>query len=631
MASTSSALTYRELGLAKLRQLLDGLGLYEQAEESERLFDLLTRSWGGWELGTKALWPSDISDDGTPFEFSVAFADGRPRVRLLAEAQRPPLSAESNWKAGLELNAQLAELPGVSLKRFEKIQELFAPDPAVPARFAIWHAGTVEPDGSLSFKLYLNPRVFGDHFSPWLVRDALERLDLSAAWSDIAPRLGRRSELSYFSLDLRDDAEARAKVYLSHPGATAAEIDRLTAGSHGYRPGLARHWIETLTGSSGPFDARPVITCHSFREPTQPSEVTVHVPARCYVENDRDSLARAATLLTRAESERLRSGVEALGQRPLEVGRGLVTYVSLRPAANGPRVTAYLAPEAFTISAPRPSARPAARVIPEPVAARPSSPSRPPPRESMVRALGQSGVEQANFGEVADLISHHRAHYAQHRFLARLEGVGTAQQASAIAERLTFFVMCFQDMLRLARTLSSDPEISEFATTHEQEDRGHDLWFLNDLERLGVSIGVPWTFSEAHAPTRDIAYRLIAGVIAARHDATRLSILLALEAAGAEFFGRIIGFLERLELSEGLLYFARSHERIEQSHGVFETDSQNRLHTMKVSLAALSEVMEAVAATFAAMTCLADEADRAMTEHGPDTAQRGSRQRRRSA
>jgi hypothetical protein len=610
----TSALTYRQFGLAKLRHLLEALDSGHQAEASERLFDLLTRSWQGRELGSKPLWPSDISDDGTPFEFSVAFSEGRRVVRLLAEAQRPPLSADANWQAGLELNAQLAELPGVSLARFEKIRDLFAPSAGVPARFAIWHAGTVEEDGSLSFKVYLNPVISGADFAPWLVRDALERLGLAAAWQTIAARLGRHSEVKYFSLDLRDDADARAKVYLSHPSGTAAEVDGIVAESKGYTPGLARHWIETLTGSSGPFDARPVLTCYSFRGPTQPTEVTVHVPARCYVESDADSLARVDALLTRADSNQLRAAVEALAQRPLEIGRGLVTYVSLRPGVNGPRVTAYLAPEAFAISAPRRSARPAASLeafgsIPPASAA-----SWPPPRESMVRELGQGGREQATFGDVAAVIARHRVEFAKHPFLAQLEGAGTAEQARAIPARLTFFVMCFQDMLRLARELSTDAEISELVKTHAQEDSGHDLWFLNDLERLGIALDVPFTFSTAHAATRDLAYRLISRLITAQHDATRLSILLALEAAGAEFFGRIIGFLERLRLTDGLLYFARSHENVEKNHDVFEHGSQSRLHAIALPFAALPEVTAAVAATFEAMTCLADEADGALRQ-----------------
>jgi hypothetical protein len=256
----------------------------------------------------------------------------------------------------------------------------------------------------------------------------------------------------------------------------------------------------------------------------------------------------------------------------------------------------------------------------------------------MVRGLdelgmppSQLGVETVDFSDVAALIARHRVEFAKHRFLARLEGSGTAAQAKAIPGRLTFFVMCFQDMLRLARELSTDAEISELVKTHEAEDRGHDLWFLSDLERLGISLDVPSTFSAAHAPTRDIAYRLIAQVVAAQHDATRLSVLLALEAAGAEFFGRIIGFLERLQLSEGLLYFARSHERVEKNHEVFEEESQNRLHALELPRAALPEVTAAVAATFDAMTRLADEADRAMHEHLPEAVARRASRPRRSA
>jgi DMATS type aromatic prenyltransferase len=352
LVKPTEAPTYREFGLQKLADLLGGLGLAPELPAATRLFDLLTGSWGQRVLPGTPLWASDITDDGTPFELSVAFTGGRPHVRVLAEAQKAPFDVESNWEAGLALNRELALLPGVDLERFERVQAFFAPPSGSNARFALWHAGAVEPDGNLSFKVYLNPRIVGEGLSREIVRESLVRLGADYAWDELAPKLTDDNLLPYFSLDLSKSASARVKVYVAHPHATSEQVDALVRHESGYRPGLARSWIEELTGSTGTFDERPLLTCYGFRSPLDAAEVTVHVPTRSYVNNDGESVLRAGKLLG-AHASHLRTGVEGMAGRPLAMGRGLVSCVALRPVADGTRLTTYLAPEAHAISTPR--------------------------------------------------------------------------------------------------------------------------------------------------------------------------------------------------------------------------------------------------------------------------------------
>jgi DMATS type aromatic prenyltransferase len=607
--------TYGEFGKCKLEGLVRGLGLEHRLAVATDLLELLTSSWCGLPMDGKPLWPSDITDDGTPFELSVAFPGGEPLVRVLAEAQHAPFDIVSNWDAGLALTRELRLRAGVDLGRFERISALFAPPPGSSARFAIWHAGTVEADGNLSFKLYLNPLILGSSLAPELVRQALTRLDAEYAWEEIARKLTPNSELLYFSLDLATSADARVKVYLAHRDSTSAQVDRLVQDESGYAPGVARSWIDELTGWQGRFDARPLLTCHAFRSPMHAAEVTIHVPTRCYVEHDAESLLRAGGLLG-PQARTLRAAVEAMARRPLEVGRGLVTYVSLRPAAGGLRLTTYLAPEAYAISAARPtSLAPAPTLRPTMAPNANNWPSAPPPLESAVRALR---ADVTTFEVVEAAIAERREVLSSHAFLTRLERGGTIDEVRGLASQLTFYVMCFQDMLRLARGLTTDPVLKDFAIKHEAEDLGHDQWFLSDLALLGVGRNLSWTFSAAHENTRDVAYHLIAEIVGAEHDATRLAVLLSLEAAGAEFFGRIIGLLDRLGRSEGLLYFARTHHAIEQNHDVFEQESKRRLDAIVLPDDALSEVLRAVTCTFETMTRFADELAKAMDASDPE-------------
>ncbi len=609
-------LTYREFGLEKLYGLTEGLGLAKLSAPALTLFDLLVSPYGDLPLGGEPLWPSDITDDGTPFELSVAFSHGRPLLRVLSEAQRAPFDAQSGWEAALALNERLARLPGVNLERFERVAPIFAPRAGATPRFTLWHAGTVEPDGRLSFKVYLNPRIAGDAHAPELVRAALVACGAAYAWPRLAERLTANTDVLYFSLDLCASKNARVKVYIGHRGATSSSIDAEVRHEPGYTPGLAESWVEMLTGSEGPFEARPILTCHAFRGPDREVEVTVHVPTRSYVDSDGESALRASELLDAVSAKSFVGGLKAMARRPLELGRSLLTYVSLRPEADGPRVTAYLAPEAFAISTARPTARPTAHLTeasPQPFTLPPpSASSLPPPRDTLVRALRHAGKAPSwTFGEVESLIFDQRDVFSKHPFLRRLEGSGHLAEVSAVAPRLTFFVMVFQDILRLARALSTDPVLKELAINHEAEDRGHDAWFLDDLKILASEPNVTSLFSDDHAPTRDIAYKLVSLVLRAQNDATRLSVLLALEGAGAEFFGRIIGFLERLGRTEGLAYFARSHQTVEQNHDVFGESTHDRLTSMRIEPAAVPEVIEAIDATFAAMSHLANVAEEA--------------------
>jgi cytokinin dehydrogenase len=205
-----------------------------------------------------------------------------------------------------------------------------------------------------------------------------------------------------------------------------------------------------------------------------------------------------------------------------------------------------------------------------------------------------------------------RQSLAAHPFLRRLEGPGTFEQARAMIPRLGFFVLAFQDVLRLVHQRCTVREISELTKTHWDEDTGHDLWYLQDLERLGIPFDIRWLFSEEHRLARDVGYGHVATAIDASDDRVRLAVALALEGVGAEFFGRMIGFLERLGRAADLRYFARSHQQVEAEHEVFESTSQARLAAIPLDGAVRDEAVDAVRATFARMRTLADDLVTAM-------------------
>src|SRR4051812_47709679 len=107
----------REIAHRRLRSACSALGANHLLGRALDAFDLIAGPWGSWRAEHEPHWQSDVTDDGSPFEISVAFSGKTPELRLLAECQERPLTSESAWNAGLALNARLAHEFGADLSR----------------------------------------------------------------------------------------------------------------------------------------------------------------------------------------------------------------------------------------------------------------------------------------------------------------------------------------------------------------------------------------------------------------------------------------------------------------------------------------------------------------------------------
>src|SRR6185312_10890845 len=107
------------------------------------------------------------------------------------------------------------------------------------------------------------------------------------------------------------------------------------------------------------------------------------------------------------------------------------------------------------------------------------------------------------------------------------------------APRLAFWVMSFQDILRLNEQMVNDPVLKRIARHHRDEDLGHERWFLEDIAKLtGGPLTISALYGRASASTRDAAYQLITEVYRATDDRLRIVLVLVLESTGHVFFGR---------------------------------------------------------------------------------------------
>jgi DMATS type aromatic prenyltransferase len=349
-------LTFLARGQRKLIALCEALDMHTERNRFLEIFDVFSETWGS-QSGQAPSFDSDITDDHSPFEFSLALEGGHPELRMLVEAQGQPATTISNWEASWRLNERLKHSFGASLERARQIEDLFRPEGDTD-QFALWHAVCLKRGAPPDFKIYLNPQAKGEGQADKIVREALVRLGFSHAWDWIAAhalRRGSDDRVIYFSLDLSQGPRARVKIYVAHYAATANELESVMAGAPEYEEGDALRFCTAMTGRSGPYRARPIITCMAFvaADDTRPFSVTFHLPIRCYAESDRSALERICTFLSPADAVLYERAITAMAERRLEDGVGLQTYASFRRQGNRKRLTVYLSPELYKVTAPR--------------------------------------------------------------------------------------------------------------------------------------------------------------------------------------------------------------------------------------------------------------------------------------
>ncbi len=347
-------MTYHAACASGLKALARAVGASAEAEAEAyvALSRELMSPWGEAGIPATAPYASHIGDDHSPFEYSLAFAPNSIEVRLLVESQSQVPGAAANRDAALELNERLSRYSHVDLKRFELVRDLFLPD-GDHSPFALWHAVSLLPGQSPSFKIYLNPQAKGAEAAALTVAEAFRRLGLSAtAFKSVSSAIFRHGvdQLTYFSLDLSASAAARVKVYVTHPRVTADEIEAIFRVCPSHRPGDALNFCKAMLKSSGPFTKKPLTSCLSFRAGSdEPSAATLHLPISHYVDTDRETVDRVGAYLLEHQLNRAayQAAVMALAGRSLDGGIGVQSYASFRRENGAIRLTAYLSPELF--------------------------------------------------------------------------------------------------------------------------------------------------------------------------------------------------------------------------------------------------------------------------------------------
>lgn len=176
------------------------------------------------------------------------------------------------------------------------------------------------------------------------------------------------------------------------------------------------------------------------------------------------------------------------------------------------------------------------------------------------------------------------ARFASHPFFSDLKMDRPIEQVMAFAPRLTFWVMTFQDVLRLNAHFIQDAHLKALATRHHAEESGHDQWFEEDIAALtGGSLSIGAMYGKAHVKTRDAAYAIISEVYRPVDDRLRIVLLWALESTSHVFFGRTAVLSAVQGADERLKYFSDHHMQAEAQHAMFEEELAAELESMELA------------------------------------------------
>ncbi|EHR63732.1 tryptophan dimethylallyltransferase family protein [Saccharomonospora cyanea] len=353
----------------QLRNLCDEAGFPPTDDTAVDMLRELLGAGGERRLSDGPSWPSDVADDATPVEFSVALDDtGENAVRVLGEviAEKPSMAA--NVVAARRFLDSVSDRLEIPTDRFDAVQDLFLPEQP-QGKFAFWYSLIFRPNAKPKLKVYFNPGARGEDRAAELVAEGFRRLGMDEAYDSATEHSVHRpgqDRFTFFAVDLDDSPTSRVKLYISHYSATVEEVVRASQAVDGLDVDSIRDFCRVLGGDTVSFDGRPLISSYSFvdADPKRPGNYSLYLPIRDYVADDAEARERVAEFLSGRGSDPagLDRALRALTDRPLTEGRGLLAHVSLRLGRFGTGTTIYLSSEGYEVLPPRAGTRAATGV-----------------------------------------------------------------------------------------------------------------------------------------------------------------------------------------------------------------------------------------------------------------------------
>lgn len=173
-----------------------------------------------------------------------------------------------------------------------------------------------------------------------------------------------------------------------------------------------------------------------------------------------------------------------------------------------------------------------------------------------------------------------------HPFFEVLERLESLEEVGYFVPDLTFWVMSFQDVLRLNEERVTDPDLRKIARHHRLEDAGHDQWFLHDRNYIvgedARHENINRLFGKETRATREAAYAIMAEVYGSHNEWLNIVLLLAVESTGHVFFEKVVSQIQKIGEDSNLKYFSSSHLQVELGHALFENEMERKLYASEL-------------------------------------------------
>jgi hypothetical protein len=208
---------------------------------------------------------------------------------------------------------------------------------------------------------------------------------------------------------------------------------------------------------------------------------------------------------------------------------------------------------------------------------------------------------------IHEYLAQKEAKFVQHSFFDKIYKSSSLNKLASLAPRISFWVMTFQDVLRLNEARFTNQKLYKIAQQHRIEDGGHDAWFLNDLYEMNCEEpGLSSLYKSENASVREATYALVSEVFQARNDYERIVLLLTVESTAHVLFKHTAELTERAGYSDVLKYFSYNHLDAEESHESFDDSLEASLDSAQLTQDEKKGIFEVIDRAYEAFTKMYD-------------------------
>ncbi len=184
------------------------------------------------------------------------------------------------------------------------------------------------------------------------------------------------------------------------------------------------------------------------------------------------------------------------------------------------------------------------------------------------------------------------------------------RQRLAFAPCIVHFAMSFGELNQsIFREEPTNDPLQALVNNHTYEDDHHWLWFLEDLETLGIneplkfSDALNFIWNEQIKASRLVTYQIFRYAFGAS-PITKLAILEAVEATGNVFLSATASVAEevRSTTKKELVYFGRFHLDVETGHTTGLPDVEQSIKNIPLTIESRQEAFEIVENLFEIFT-----------------------------